>query len=350
MFRNKWISISMTVIIALALLALGFWLGRTFDGTENTAKRMMPNQEELAAMKAQIDEDEAGYTAYKEFSQFPAMYRKAPDRIWFKPADEDFFYLFEPQDTDYEHLLQVIEDRMYYSTLADHNLYCFSPDSAETMLTSGHRYVVLDHNNVGSSRYDEQYEYDLIFNFGEDTRLYRLLRYLSYFKEPIAPDELPEEFSDRGENSGYKYMNQRKPEPEYPKEKDGIYWLDVQFGYQETVTVESLSITTDGGKTFQKAVAKEKAKQIALEEAQKEQYKYQGPDCSFTKAEENVELIVWSDTLPSPWTKEWAAKDTDDHHILWSVRLFDENDPLCSLYLYIDAYTGKVIGGGELSD
>ncbi len=350
MFKNKWFNVFATIITSLAMLAFGFWIGRTFSDTEKTVNRAIPSQEELATMKTQIDADEANYTDYKEFSQFPAMYREAPDRIWFKPADENLFYLFEPQDANFEHLLQVIEDRMYYSALADHNLYCFSPDSAEAMSSSGHRYVVLDHNNVNSSRYDEHYEYDLIFNFGEDTRLYRLLRYLSYFKEPIAPEELPEEFSNRDETSGYKYMNLRKPEPEYPKEENGVYWLNGQFGYKEAITIESLSITTDGGKTFQKAITKEKAKQIALKEAQKAQYKYQGLDCSFTKVAENIELIIWSDILPSPWVKEWASEDLDDHHNLWAVRLFDEKDPLCSLYLYLDVYNGKVVGGGTLSD
>jgi len=35
---------------------------------------------------------------------------------------------------------------------------------------------------------------------------------------------------------------------------------------------------------------------------------------------------------------------------MWKIRLFDKNDPLTSLYIYIDAISGKVIGAGQSSD
>ena len=35
---------------------------------------------------------------------------------------------------------------------------------------------------------------------------------------------------------------------------------------------------------------------------------------------------------------------------MWKIRLFDENDPLTSLYIYIDAINGNVIGAGASSD
>ena len=35
---------------------------------------------------------------------------------------------------------------------------------------------------------------------------------------------------------------------------------------------------------------------------------------------------------------------------MWKIRLFDENDPLTSLYIYIDAIDGDVIGAGASSD
>ena len=35
---------------------------------------------------------------------------------------------------------------------------------------------------------------------------------------------------------------------------------------------------------------------------------------------------------------------------MWRVRLFDENDPLTALYIYINALTGEVIGAGCQSD
>lgn len=278
MFKNKWAVILTAAIVAavlfLAGLAVGMWARRDAGST-----RSLPSEEELSALKAQIDEDEAGYTSYAAFEQ-SAMYRKAPDRIWFKPANEDNFYLFDPRDEEFEHLLEVIEDRMHYSSIEDYDLACFSPDSVETMMTSGHRYVVLDYNNVGLSSIDEDYEYNLVFNFGENTRLYRLIRYLSYFKEPVMPAE---DFTSFAGASGYEYMQQRRLTPEYPKEENGVYWQSKQLGYKETTSVESLAITTDGGASYREAITKEQAIQRALKEAQKEKYKYQGPDCRFTE-------------------------------------------------------------------
>lgn len=343
MAKNKQAAIFIAAGIALVLFLGGFALGRVIGGPVETGT--IPSEEELAVLKAQIDEDEASYTHYEAFTQFPAMYRAAPDRIWFKPAEEENYYLFTPLDTEFAHILEVLEDRMHYSAIEDYNLYCFSHDSLETMATSGHRYAVLDYNNVGLDSSDEAYEYDLIFNFGENTRLYRLLRYLSYFKDPVTPEE---EFTSYAGTDGYEYMQLRKPAAEYPKNENGIYWLSKDLGYKETATVESLSITTDGGETYQPAITKEEAVRIALEEAKKEKYKYQGSDCNFTESPQVTELLCGRPLYQ--WNEEWAAEDWEEHLYLWSVRILDENDPLCSLYLYIDAFTGEVIGGGQLSD
>lgn len=39
-----------------------------------------------------------------------------------------------------------------------------------------------------------------------------------------------------------------------------------------------------------------------------------------------------------------------ENKIMWKIRLFDRNDPLTNLYIYIDAINGKVIGAGDSSD
>lgn len=36
--------------------------------------------------------------------------------------------------------------------------------------------------------------------------------------------------------------------------------------------------------------------------------------------------------------------------IMWKIRLFDKNDPLTSLYVYINAVNGSIIGAGDSSD
>lgn len=46
-----------------------------------------------------------------------------------------------------------------------------------------------------------------IFKFLENTRLYRLVTYLSYYKEPILKCDLSKnEFADNTRISGYQYM------------------------------------------------------------------------------------------------------------------------------------------------
>lgn len=49
------------------------------------------------------------------------------------------------------------------------------------------------------------------------------------------------------------------------------------------------------------------------------------------------------------WRNEWKNEEYENK-IMWKIRLFDRNDPLTNLYIYIDAINGKVIGAGDSSD
>ncbi len=40
------------------------------------------------------------------------------------------------------HLLEVAEDRMYYSQADDFNLTCFTPDSMDRIMSSGANYII----------------------------------------------------------------------------------------------------------------------------------------------------------------------------------------------------------------
>ena len=104
-------------------------------------------------------------------------------------------------------MLEVVEDRMHYSVIDDYNLNCFAPDSINKMMTSGENYIIFDYDNENLSEYDENYNKDIIFKFLENTRLYRLVTYLSYYKEPILMQNLPKkEFAYNTKMSGYQYM------------------------------------------------------------------------------------------------------------------------------------------------
>ena len=100
----------------------------------------------------------------------------------------------------------------------------------------------------------------------------------------------------------------------------------------------------------------ETAIQIAEKEAKKEKYQYQGWKSEFycIKSEDDAdlgELICGLDDISRNynWNEAWKY-DEDKGKIMWKIRLFDKNDSLTSLYIYIDAISGKVIGAGQSSD
>ena len=91
---------------------------------------------------------------------------------------------------------------MFYSAIDDYNLMCFAPDSIDEMITSENNYIIFDYDNK-----DSDYNRDIILKFNENTRLYRLVTYLSYYKEPIPEKDLPKnEFADKTGITGYQYM------------------------------------------------------------------------------------------------------------------------------------------------
>ena len=163
---------------------------------------------EIDALKTKIEQDETDYgDNYQEFNNISNVYKRKPDRIYFKSPVANGFYLFDKTDKDYEHLLEVSEDRMFYSTIEDYNLYCFTPDSIDTMMKSGDTYIIFDYDNGDLSELDIDYQKNLIFRFPQSTRLYRLATYLSYFKEMIPRNELGKsEFANNTKISGYKYI------------------------------------------------------------------------------------------------------------------------------------------------
>ena len=207
------------IIVSIVLLGIGF-IGGFYtkilmeeaqlikEKEKQTSLATLMSKSEINQLKEKIERDEADYgDNYKEFRTYPYVYKKEPDRIYFKSSKIGAFYVFEKEDENYEHLLEVIEDRMYYSVIDDYNLNCFAPDSINTMMTSGENYIIFDYDNGNLSKFDENYNKDIIFGFLENTRLYRLVTYLSYYKESILKSNLPKkEFANDTSISGYKYM------------------------------------------------------------------------------------------------------------------------------------------------
>lgn len=208
------------IIVSIVLLGIGF-IGGFYtkilidedqlikEKEKQTSLSALMSESEINKLRETIEKDEADYgDNYQEFKTYnPYVYKKEPDRIYFKSSKIGAFYVFEKEDENYEHLLEVIEDRMHYSVIDDYNLNCFAPDSINTMMTSGENYIIFDYDNGTLSEFDEDYNKDIIFKFSEKTRLYRLVTYLSYYKEPILKSDLPKkEFANNTSMSGYKYM------------------------------------------------------------------------------------------------------------------------------------------------
>lgn len=212
--------ITLVIIVSIVLLGIGFISGfytkvlidkaqLIKEKEKQTSLSALMSESEISKLKDKIEKDEADYgDNYKEFKTYnPYIYKKDPDRIYFKSSKIGAFYVFEKEDENYEHLLEVIEDRMHYTVIDDYNLNCFTPDSISTMMTSGENYIIFDYDNGTLSELDQEYNKDIIFKFLENTRLYRLVTYLSYYKEPILKNDLPKkEFANDTNISGYKYM------------------------------------------------------------------------------------------------------------------------------------------------
>lgn len=100
----------------------------------------------------------------------------------------------------------------------------------------------------------------------------------------------------------------------------------------------------------------ETAAEIAEQEAKKEKYQYQEWKSEFSSREnlnESVsgELILGLDEISRlyHWNNNWQIQEYQNKTI-WKIRLFDRNDPLTNLYIYIDAIDGTIIGAGAISD
>lgn len=104
-------------------------------------------------------------------------------------------------------------------------------------------------------------------------------------------------------------------------------------------------------------ISKEKACDIADMEAKNEKYQYQPWEAEFysrgkdKKDSASVELILGLSEISKlyHWNEEWKLSDYENK-LMWKVRLFDENDPLTNLYIYVDAINGNIIGAGNISD
>ena len=126
----KNISKKQIVIISILLVGIGFIIGFytkvlieknkiISEKEKQTSIAKLMSRNEIKQLKEKIVKDEEDYgKGYKDFkTQYPYVYKKDPDRIYFKSSKVGTFYAFEKDDENYKHLLEVSEDRMFFQQL-----------------------------------------------------------------------------------------------------------------------------------------------------------------------------------------------------------------------------------------
>ena len=101
----------------------------------------------------------------------------------------------------------------------------------------------------------------------------------------------------------------------------------------------------------------DKACDIADNEAKKEKYQYQPWSSEFYSRGKNNQDSVSAELISdlsaisksAHWNPKWQVSDYRNT-LMWKIRLFDENDPLTSLYIYVNAINGNIVGAGDSSD
>lgn len=145
------------------------------------------------------------------------------------------------------------------------------------------------------------------------------------------------------------------------------------YNYEEKKSKKYFNITTSEGvelhdepsdcyasttkEPLVKIISYNQAANIADEEAKNLKYQYQSWKSEFySRGKDNNEVLDAKLTEGLDeidrlyyWESEWKIKDYNEC-LMWQIRLFDENDPLTSLYIYVDAKNGDIVGAGKASD
>ena len=96
--------------------------------------------------KKAVEDDEKNYgEEYMEFKS--AVYKEKPERIIIKKqGTANEFYIFDKSNKEYEHILKVALDRMYYSFNQDPNNWAFTPYLIEDISNSNENFIIFDYD------------------------------------------------------------------------------------------------------------------------------------------------------------------------------------------------------------
>lgn len=195
----------------------------------------------------------------------------------------------------------------------------------QTVIVTVSRYEIKDiKKNIGNIKYEQG-------NFLDEysVNIFIISKVVNsnciYFN--IGPDKTNvSEFYTSNNGDGVEYYVQ-----------DGKYYTNINNKKTEILSLET-------------------ATDIAEKEAKKAKYQYQSWKSEFysEKSENDSysgELIFGLDDISRlyHWSAEWQNKEYEGK-TMWKIWLFDRNDPLTSLYIYVDAINGDIIGAGASSD
>ncbi|MBQ7090978.1 MAG: hypothetical protein IJN82_07640 [Clostridia bacterium] len=244
------------------------------------------------------------------------------------------------------HFPTVVDNAKLECYDAENEVYTLTPVPAD-----GSKYRMISMNNV----YEDTYE---IMMRDTDPADDKIGVKVNTFTVRLQFNELGYKFSSYQFGS----VNYIRPD-QSDADADGIHWYSpalppsqtlevINDGFKETE--KGCQVTEDGGKTFTDVISREKALSLALEESEKDRYD-DDAERSYIATEggaDDVELIRIESTFDPYWKDEWESDryDFNADPLLWSVRLVDKNDPVVSVYIYLDVKSGEVMGAGTLRD
>ena len=85
----------------------------------------------------------------------------------------NFIYLIK-SNKEYEHILKVALDRMYYSFNQDPNNWSFTPYLIEDISNSNENFIIFDYDDYTNNKdyiYDTDFNRDIFLRFSNGTRL-----------------------------------------------------------------------------------------------------------------------------------------------------------------------------------
>ena len=158
-----------------------------------------------------VEKDEAEYG--NEYMELKCeAYKQKPDRIVIKKQNtKNEFYIFDKQHLEYEHLLKVALDKMYYIYNSDPNKWAFTPYLIDDISSSDENFIIFDYDGEFNIN-DFESNRDIFFRFKENTGLYRLIDLVTYKSQKNNIEKLRDaigknEFTPKDLiTSGYKYM------------------------------------------------------------------------------------------------------------------------------------------------